>query len=168
MPKPVPNISHFTNEVYKRDRGRNFVCSPPMKNQESQDAIWHGIANGNITTIATDHCPFKQAEKTGGLRKKTVRPATLRPYPMPLCRVLKICIRMCWPRRGQEESPFDKAVRLLRGEPGQALWSQPSEGLCACLAGCGFGVCTIRKKITITNEALCMAIRIIPFGKALS
>ena len=58
-----PQYLHFTNEVYKRDRGRDFVCSPPMKNQESQDALWDGIANGNIATIATDHCPFKREEK---------------------------------------------------------------------------------------------------------
>ena len=62
-----PQYLYFTNEVYKREDGRNFVCSPPMKGQESQDALWAGIQNGFIDTISTDHCPFQQAEKDWGL-----------------------------------------------------------------------------------------------------
>lgn len=62
-----PQYLYFTNEVYKREDGRNFVCSPPMKGQESQDALWAGIRNGFIDTISTDHCPFQQSEKDWGL-----------------------------------------------------------------------------------------------------
>lgn len=62
-----PQYLHFTSEVYQREDARNFVCSPPMKGQESQDALWAGIRNGFIDTISTDHCPFQQAEKDWGL-----------------------------------------------------------------------------------------------------
>lgn len=61
-----PQYLHFTCDVYKRPDGRNFVCSPPMKGQRSQDALWEGIKNGFIDTIATDHCPFTQAQKDVG------------------------------------------------------------------------------------------------------
>ncbi|MBP1736517.1 MAG: dihydropyrimidinase [Oscillospiraceae bacterium] len=61
-----PHYLHFTNEVYKREDGRNFVCSPPMKGQESQDALWAAIRRGDIDTIATDHCPFQSYEKDWG------------------------------------------------------------------------------------------------------
>lgn len=62
-----PQYLHFTSDVYKREDGRNFVCSPPMKGQASQDALWAGIQNGFIDTISTDHCPFQQSEKDWGL-----------------------------------------------------------------------------------------------------
>ncbi len=62
-----PQYLYFTSDVYKREDGRNFVCSPPMKGQASQDALWEGIKNGFIDTISTDHCPFQQAEKDWGL-----------------------------------------------------------------------------------------------------
>lgn len=62
-----PQYLHFTSDVYKRPDGRNFVCSPPMKNKESQDALWAAIKRGDIDTIATDHCPFRQSEKDWGL-----------------------------------------------------------------------------------------------------
>lgn len=61
-----PQYLHFTNEVYKREDGRNFVCSPPIKGQESQDALWAGIKRGDIQTVATDHCPFQSYEKDWG------------------------------------------------------------------------------------------------------
>jgi dihydropyrimidinase len=61
-----PQYLEFTNEVYKREDGRNFVCSPPMKGQESQDALWEAVRNGSLDTIATDHCPFQSYEKDWG------------------------------------------------------------------------------------------------------
>lgn len=61
-----PHYLHFTNEVYKREDGRNFVCSPPIKGKESQDALWAAINRGDIDTIATDHCPFQSYEKDWG------------------------------------------------------------------------------------------------------
>lgn len=61
-----PQYLHFTNEVYKREDGRNWVCSPPIKAQDSQDALWEGIKRGDITTVATDHCPFQSYEKDWG------------------------------------------------------------------------------------------------------
>lgn len=61
-----PQYLEFTCDVYKREDGRNFVCSPPMKGQESQDALWTAIQSGMIDTVATDHCPFQSYEKDWG------------------------------------------------------------------------------------------------------
>ncbi|WP_329887896.1 dihydropyrimidinase [Pseudoramibacter faecis] len=61
-----PQYLEFTCDVYKREDGRNFVCSPPMKGQESQDALWQAIKTNLIDTVATDHCPFQSTEKDWG------------------------------------------------------------------------------------------------------
>jgi dihydropyrimidinase len=61
-----PQYLEFTCDVYKREDGRNFVCSPPMKDKESQDALWKAIQIGTIDTVATDHCPFQSYEKDWG------------------------------------------------------------------------------------------------------
>lgn len=61
-----PQYLEFTCDVYKRERGRDFVCSPPMKGQESQDALWKALKAGFIDTVATDHCPFQSYEKDWG------------------------------------------------------------------------------------------------------
>lgn len=64
--KTCPQYLEFTSEVYKRPDGRNFVCSPPMKGEESRQALWAAIRRGDISTIATDHCPFQSYEKDWG------------------------------------------------------------------------------------------------------
>ncbi|MGN0476782.1 MAG: dihydropyrimidinase [Ruminococcus sp.] len=69
-----PQYLEFTSDVYKREDARNFVCSPPMKGQESQDALWDAIKRGDIDTISTDHCPFQQAEKDWGINDFTKIP----------------------------------------------------------------------------------------------
>lgn len=61
-----PQYLEFTCDVYKREDGRNFVCSPPMKGEESRKALWEAISRGDISTIATDHCPFQSFEKDWG------------------------------------------------------------------------------------------------------
>lgn len=61
-----PQYLEFTCDVYKREDGRNFVCSPPMKGKESQDALWTALKAGLIDTVATDHCPFQSYEKDWG------------------------------------------------------------------------------------------------------
>jgi len=38
--------------------GAKFVMSPPLRAAENQDALWEGLATGQISTVATDHAPF--------------------------------------------------------------------------------------------------------------
>ncbi len=61
-----PQYLEFTCDVYKRLDGRNFVCSPPMKGEESREALWKALEDGSIDTVATDHCPFQSYEKDWG------------------------------------------------------------------------------------------------------
>jgi dihydropyrimidinase len=61
-----PQYLEFTCDVYKREDGRNFVCSPPIKGEESRRALWKAVADGSIDTVATDHCPFMRYEKDWG------------------------------------------------------------------------------------------------------
>ncbi len=43
------------------------VCSPPIRSQEEQDALWQALARGDLQIITTDHCPFTREEKAVGL-----------------------------------------------------------------------------------------------------
>ena len=61
-----PQYLEFTCDVYKREDGKNFVCSPPMKGEESRKALWKALKSGFIDTVATDHCPFQSYEKEWG------------------------------------------------------------------------------------------------------
>jgi dihydropyrimidinase len=39
-------------------QGSKFVMSPPLRDKRNQKFLWNNLANGNISTLATDHAPF--------------------------------------------------------------------------------------------------------------
>ncbi|NIO10381.1 MAG: amidohydrolase family protein, partial [Deltaproteobacteria bacterium] len=38
--------------------GAKYVCNPPIREASHADDLWRGLANGDLQTVATDHCPF--------------------------------------------------------------------------------------------------------------
>jgi dihydropyrimidinase len=47
--------------------GAKYVMSPPLRGKHNQDALWQGIAKRDVSTIGTDHAPFRfRDQKTMG------------------------------------------------------------------------------------------------------
>lgn len=46
--------------------GAKWVMSPPLREKKDQEALWSGIRQGTVQVVATDHCPFKWAQKLMG------------------------------------------------------------------------------------------------------
>ena len=38
--------------------GSKYVMSPPLRDKRNQEILWHGLRDGLIQTVATDHAPF--------------------------------------------------------------------------------------------------------------
>ena len=38
--------------------GAKYVMSPPLRTEESSEALWEGLKGGDLQVVATDHCPF--------------------------------------------------------------------------------------------------------------
>jgi dihydropyrimidinase len=38
--------------------GAKYVMSPPLRDVRNQSVLWHGLRDGLINTVATDHAPF--------------------------------------------------------------------------------------------------------------
>ncbi len=47
--------------------GSKYVMSPPLRKKKDQDALWAGLKQGLVHTVATDHCPFCMEQKKMGL-----------------------------------------------------------------------------------------------------
>ncbi|MGD0440377.1 MAG: dihydropyrimidinase [Acidimicrobiales bacterium] len=45
----------------------DFVCTPPLRDAWHAEELWQGLANGYIQTVATDHCPFRRADRRTGV-----------------------------------------------------------------------------------------------------
>lgn len=55
----------FTDADYAR-RGARIKCNPAIKAAADRAALRHGLTDGRIFTIATDHAPHLLSEKQGG------------------------------------------------------------------------------------------------------
>ncbi len=61
-----PHYLTFTIAKYEAANARNYVMSPPLRREEDLAALWRGISNGDVNTIASDHCPFTSQQKDLG------------------------------------------------------------------------------------------------------
>jgi dihydropyrimidinase len=55
--------------------GAKYVMSPPLRDKEEHNALWSGLANGNVSTVGTDHAPFNfHGQKDMGKENFTLIP----------------------------------------------------------------------------------------------
>lgn len=66
----------LTEHCYEDPKeGLKFIMSPPLRTQSDCDALWQGLRDRVIDTIATDHCPFNYGvEKQFGANDFTACP----------------------------------------------------------------------------------------------
>lgn len=64
-----PQYLFLTQEAYDAPGldGTLPVCSPPLRPQADQDALWRALGQGDLQMVTTDHCPFVKADKARGL-----------------------------------------------------------------------------------------------------
>lgn len=58
----------LNDELYNQSgfEGAKWVFSPPLRKPKDQEALWAGIQQNLIHTVATDHCPFCMDQKRMG------------------------------------------------------------------------------------------------------
>ena len=44
-------------------QGQLYVCAPPLRSLQDQDALWQALAGDTLQVVSTDHCPWTAAEK---------------------------------------------------------------------------------------------------------
>lgn len=42
--------------------GAKFVCSPPLRDRQTQEALWHHIRSGTFESVSSDHAPYRYDE----------------------------------------------------------------------------------------------------------
>jgi dihydropyrimidinase len=47
--------------------GAKYVCSPPPRDEASQEACWEGLRTGVFSVFSSDHCPFRYDDARGKL-----------------------------------------------------------------------------------------------------
>ncbi len=60
-----PQYLALTEEALQM-HGPYAKCNPPLKTKADNEALWEGLRDGTLDTVATDHSPFVPADKEPG------------------------------------------------------------------------------------------------------
>ncbi len=44
-----------------------YIISPPLRSREDCEALWNALADGTVSVVGTDHCPWTMAQKETGI-----------------------------------------------------------------------------------------------------
>jgi dihydropyrimidinase len=58
-----PLYLHLTRERFAEPDAAKYVGAPPLRDQADLDALWRGLAAGEIDTVCSDHAPWTLADK---------------------------------------------------------------------------------------------------------
>ncbi len=59
-----PHYLFMTVDILERENPARFMCSPPQRTADDQEALWEAIADGTIQLVTSDHAPYRM-DKTG-------------------------------------------------------------------------------------------------------
>lgn len=56
-----PQYLAFTRDDLDRPgmEGAKYICSPPLRDTQTQDALWHHIQMGTFESVSSDHAPYR-------------------------------------------------------------------------------------------------------------
>jgi dihydropyrimidinase len=68
-----PHYLLLDDSKYKGDfeNSAAYVLSPPLRKEEDNKALWSALAEEELQTIGTDHCPFMMEQKKAGINDFT-------------------------------------------------------------------------------------------------
>jgi dihydropyrimidinase len=58
-----PLYLHLTKERFGEPDAAKYVGAPPLRDQADRDALWLGLAAGEVDTVCSDHAPWTLAAK---------------------------------------------------------------------------------------------------------
>ncbi len=58
LAETCPQYLYLDTQRLEGHDGESFVCTPPLRDPWHAEELWHGMTDGTIHAVATDHCPF--------------------------------------------------------------------------------------------------------------
>jgi dihydropyrimidinase len=58
-----PLYLHLTRERFTEPDAAKYVGAPPLRDETDREALWAGLAAGDVDTVCSDHAPWTLADK---------------------------------------------------------------------------------------------------------
>jgi dihydropyrimidinase len=125
-----------------------YVCSPPLRPAAGQPALWAGLADGSLSLVGSDHCPFFfKGQKELGKNNFSLIPNGI-PTIEPMFSLLF--------SRGVVPGKFDvrRFVELSSTNAARLFGLYPRKGEIAVGSDADLVIFDPGKKVTLSHESL--------------
>jgi dihydropyrimidinase len=107
--------------------GESYVCTPPLRDPWHIEELWHGLADGGIDAVATDHCPFTVADRRAGTRARPEGYADFTEIPGGLPGI-ETRLGLVWEGVAAGRITVEDWVRLCAESPARLFGLWPRKG----------------------------------------
>jgi dihydropyrimidinase len=125
LAETCPQYLHLDVSRLDSPDGPNFVCTPPLRDPWHAEELWEGMARGTVHTVATDHCPFAQADRRAGTKGSGWRDFTEIPGGLP---GIETRLALVWEGVRAGRISVTDWVRLCAEAPARTFGLWPTKG----------------------------------------
>jgi dihydropyrimidinase len=132
--------------------GAKYVCSPPPRDRESQDACWEGLEQSVFDLFSSDHCPFRFNDEKGKLNEKGKQHFKWIPNGIPGVGSRLPILFSEGVLKGRLS--LNQFVALTATNHAKLYGLYPSKGTIAIGADADFALWDPNRRVTLTNDVL--------------
>ena len=129
--------------------GAMWICSPPLRDPADHEALWTALANGTLTTVSSDHAPYRMDE-TGKLAKGPTPTFKETANGMAGLQLRLPVLFDAMVKKGR--AGLADFVRLTATEPARIYGLSPKKGTIAIGSDADLVVWDAEKRTTITHD----------------
>ncbi len=121
-----PQYLTLTRDLLEQADGVNWLCSPPLRDERDQQALWGALADGTVSVVSTDEAGYNAADKA---RAAKSRPLEAIPNGLPGVELRLPVLYTQGVRTGRLSLP--RFVALNCENPARAFGLYPRKGTIA-------------------------------------
>jgi len=140
----IETCIHYLTHDTSSDVGPIGKVNPPLRTPQDREALWRGIAAGQIDTIGTDHIHRPVSSKEGGIWKA-------QPGFPGLDAFLPALITEGHLRRGL---PLERLVEMVSANPARIMGLAPAKGAIRPGADADLAILDLNARWTVDKSAL--------------
>ena len=131
--------------------GAKWCCSPPPRDEASQEAVWKGLADGTFQVLSSDHAPYR-FDQTGKLPQGDRRPRSRRwRTASPACRCACRCLSE---GVGKGRLTLNQFVALTATNHARMYGLHPRKGTIAVGSDADLAIWEPEREVTLTASMM--------------
>lgn len=123
LAETCPQYLFLTGELYAEAGAERYILTPPLREKKDNAALWEGLTDGTVATVATDHCAFSLEQKAQGTSFADTLPG------LPGVETLLPLLFSEGVNKGRLS--LERLAELLAGNPARIFGLYPRKGVIA-------------------------------------